>query len=72
MKEVLSIPIFCDNCPELAMALFDNATLCASCIKKSVLGGGVENLQNRVRPLVITSSRFTTTSSSDALSFVTA
>lgn len=43
-------PIFCDDCASLALAMLDDAPLCAKCLRES-LGKAVNPCDTRIEPL---------------------
>ena len=56
MNEHQDVPIFCDNCPELALALLDGAPLCDRCLKRVVLNDSSLGSMEKIEPLRFSSS----------------
>jgi len=44
-------PIFCDNCPVLALAKFEKSILCVNCLLLEASRVGVQESIQMVRPL---------------------
>ncbi|MDJ0765151.1 MAG: hypothetical protein QNJ97_19380 [Myxococcota bacterium] len=44
-------PVFCDNCPTLALAELDDAPLCESCLLNALKGSEDPNILRKIAPL---------------------
>jgi len=44
-------PVFCDQCPLLALALLDGAPVCTECLAAALASEGIDALAGRVEPL---------------------
>ena len=49
--EKLIPPVFCDQCPLLALALLDGDPICGECLLAAVARGGAAALDGRIEPL---------------------
>jgi hypothetical protein len=49
-------PIFCDECPKLAMAVLDHSRLCADCLMAAVRGRDEAWVRAHVAPLEVHAS----------------
>ncbi|MDD5306425.1 MAG: hypothetical protein PHU25_03810 [Deltaproteobacteria bacterium] len=49
-------PIFCDECPKLAMAVLDHARLCADCLLAAVRGRDESWVKAHLAPLELHAS----------------
>lgn len=52
----LKPPVFCDNCPLLALAEFEGALLCTDCLMAAIESRGDPDLMEKVKPLCIARS----------------
>ena len=46
-------PIFCEQCPDLAMAVVDDAALCVRCMMAALRGRSESWIAEHTQPLVI-------------------
>jgi len=46
-------PIFCEQCPDLAMAVVDDAALCVRCMMAALKGRPESWIAEHARPLVV-------------------
>jgi hypothetical protein len=51
MTKYHDLPIFCDNCPALAMAELDTAPLCEKCLLRAVNRSTDLEIAERIEPL---------------------
>jgi hypothetical protein len=50
----VELPVFCDECPVLAVAEFDDRVLCLDCLMAALASCAPAEIESHVRPLVTT------------------
>lgn len=50
-------PVFCDHCPRLALAFYEEAPLCVACLHRAIKQQRSYDLAGKIRPVVIHAKR---------------
>lgn len=62
MNKIHELPIFCDNCATLALAVLDGAPLCEHCLMEAVHLADDREIARRIAPLQFKEPRSLTSS----------